>query len=70
MNTFFKFTKTFNPLKIATASLFGSYLGYNAYHKVFTRHEPPKEEYDSKLDQALHSKHASQDFLYPCQFFP
>ncbi len=63
MNSFFKFAKSFNPYKLATASLFGSYMAFNGYKKAFTKHDLPKEDYDKQMHNALHSKNATPDFL-------
>jgi hypothetical protein len=63
MNNFFKFAKTFNPYKFTTAALFGSYLGFTGYKKAFMKHEPPKEDYEKRMHDALHSKDADPNFL-------
>jgi len=63
MNSFFKFAKSFNPYKFATASLFGSYMAFSGYKKAFTKHEPPKEDYEKRMHDALHSKDTTPDFL-------
>lgn len=69
MNSFFKFAKTFNPYKFATASLFGSYMAFNGYKKAFAKHDLPKEDYDKRMHDALHSKDATPDFFHNVSLF-
>jgi len=58
MNTFFKFTKTFNPYKFGTSLLFGSFVGFYGYQKTFMN-QAPTEEYKKSLGEHLHQKAAS-----------
>ena len=71
MSTFRQFYKSFNPYKMFTNAMFGSFVAYQGYQHAFAKDNKPfNADYEKHLQETLHQKSPNAAFLYNLPFPP